>query len=256
MPTERLVELIPPRRRQHEPHPQQAAEHRQRPGHVVAVTDERERVPRQPAHAPLQRVDVGQRLAGMAVVGEPVDHRHTRRRRQLLDGGMGLRAADDHIDILAEHAAEVGDALPRRREARVVAQEEARAAQVHHRRLEAHARPQTRLLEHERHHAARQQGVATARVVFLFEITRDREHGLDLVGGQIFGNNQVSHETNDRCKVSGKGKAAATAAKPIGFRNVRPLREWPATDGRSLREPRRPRSSSPAADGSRGPACS
>ena len=171
MPTERLVELIPPRRGQHEPHPKQAAEHRQRTGHVVAVADEGERVPRHPPHVLLERVDVGQRLTGMAGVGEPVDHRHTRRRRKLLDGGMSLRAADDHIDILAEHPAEVGDALPRRRKPRVVAQEEARAAEVHHRRLEAHPCPQTRLLEHERHHAARQQGVATARVVFLLEIT-------------------------------------------------------------------------------------
>ena len=75
---------------------------------------------------------------------------------------MGLRAADDHVDILAEHAAEVGDALPGRRKAGVVAQKEARAAEVHHRRLEAHPRPQAGLLEHQRQNAARQERVAAA----------------------------------------------------------------------------------------------
>ncbi len=82
---------------------------------------------------------------------------------------MVVRADHDDVDVLAEHAAEIGHALARA-EADVVAQEQAVAAQVDHAGLEADARPQRRLFEQQRHHAAGQQRLAQALLILGLQI--------------------------------------------------------------------------------------
>ena len=71
------------------------------------------------------------------------------------------RVGPDHddVDVLAEHAAEIGDALAAA-ETDVLAEEERAAAEVDHRRLEAHARPQRLFFEEQGHHAAGQERLA------------------------------------------------------------------------------------------------
>ena len=95
------------------PHSQQATDDRQRPGDVVAVADKRQRQAGEPADMGAEGVEIGEGLAGMAVVGEAVDHRHARDGGERLNRLVGLRAADDDVDVFTEHPAEVGDALAR-----------------------------------------------------------------------------------------------------------------------------------------------
>ena len=191
VPTKGGVKLILLRGGEHEPHAQQTADHGQRSCHVVAIADEGHGESLHAAHLLPQRVDVGERLAGMRLVRQPVDHRHARHLGQSHDRFMGLRAADDRIDVFAEHAAEIGDALPRRCKPRVGTEKQARATEVRHRGLKADPRPQALLLEHERQHAAGQERVATARNELLLEVARDRKHGLNLGRGQVFGNDEM-----------------------------------------------------------------
>ena len=107
------VKLIGLRRGQCKSHSQQTTENRQRPSDVVAVADKRKLQSGHAANVLLERVNVGQRLTGMAIVAQSIDHRHRRRRRQLHERFVILHATDDSINILTEHAAKIGDALPR-----------------------------------------------------------------------------------------------------------------------------------------------
>ena len=112
MPAEGGVELILLWSGEHEPHAEQTADHGERLRHVVAVAHEGHRQAVHSPHLLTERVDVGKRLAGMGLVGKAVDHRHARHLREPHNRLMGLRAADDRIDIFAEHPAEISDALP------------------------------------------------------------------------------------------------------------------------------------------------
>ena len=110
-------------------HAQLAAAFGQAAGHVVAVADIGQRVALQPADQFLQRVQVGQGLAGMGKIGQPVDHRAGAVLRQLDDRLMLIGPHHDHVDILAEHAAEIGHAFARA-EADVLAEKQAAAAKL------------------------------------------------------------------------------------------------------------------------------
>ena len=103
---------------------------------------------------------------------------------ELDDGRMPLRSDHDHIDHLAQHAREIGDALAFA-ETGVVAEHEAAAAQVDHARLETHPRPQRLLFEQQRQHPARQQRLAQALPEFGFQILGDRKDPLNLGSGNI-----------------------------------------------------------------------
>ena len=110
-----------------------------------------------------------------------------------LDGGLVAVAADhDDVDVFAEHAAEIGDALAAP-EAHVVAQEQRAAAQVGHGRLEAHAGPQRLLLEEHGHHPPRQQGLAEAAGELGLQVFGDGEDPLDFRRRQVGHRQQVSH---------------------------------------------------------------
>ena len=100
-----------------------------------------------------------------------------------------LAADHDHVDVLAQHAAEIGDALAAA-EADVVAQEERAAAQVGHGRLEADAGAQRLLLEEQGHHAAGQQRLAQAAGELRLQVLGDGEDPLDL------GRRQVGHASS------------------------------------------------------------
>ena len=128
-------------------------------GHVVAHRRRRPACALQAADQFAERVQIGQRLAGMGVIGQPVDHRASAVLGQSANGLMAVGADHDAVDVLAEHAGEIGHAFAGA-EADVVAQEQAAAAEVGHAGLETDARAQRRLLEQHADHAARQQRLA------------------------------------------------------------------------------------------------
>ena len=177
-------------------------------GHVVAVADPGQSQPGQLAAVLLQRVQIGQRLAGMGEVGQAVDHRARRVLGELHDRRVPLGPHDDHVDHFAEHAGEIGDALALA-EAGVLAQHDAAAAQVGHAGLEADARPQRRLLEQQRQHAARQQRLAQALRELGLEILGDRKDPLNLGGGNVGECKQMSHGSS---REQGSGSRELQAA--------------------------------------------
>ncbi len=80
--------------------------------HVVrAVADVGERAPRERAEALGHRLQVGEDLARVELVGQRVDHRDRARARQLLDAVLAGRAPGDRGDLPGEHPGDVGDRL-------------------------------------------------------------------------------------------------------------------------------------------------
>ena len=140
----------------------------QRPGHVVAVADEDQRLARRAS--PNASWIVSRSASawhGWDVVGQAVDDRDRRvvaraPRRSRARRSRSTRASTYWLMI----AGEVGDALAARRGRRRCREEDAGAAELGDRRLEADARPQRRLLEDqaERSRPGRSGGaVAAAR---------------------------------------------------------------------------------------------
>ena len=110
-----------------------------------------------------------------------------------IDGQLvPVGADDDHVDELAEHLAEVGQALAAAKPD-VVAEEHRAAAQVGHARLETHPGPQRRLLEQQGHDAAGQERLAEPPGELALQVLGDREDVVDLAGGKIGQSDEVSH---------------------------------------------------------------
>ena len=80
-------------------------------GHVVAVADPRDALPFPAAEVLLDREEVGEDLAGVGEVGEPVDHRNRGEPGQLLDLGVVVGADHDAVHVAREHAGGIGDRL-------------------------------------------------------------------------------------------------------------------------------------------------
>ncbi len=99
---------------------------------------------------------------------------------------------NDDVDIFAEHAAEIGDALAAA-ETDVLAEEQRTAAKVDHRRFEAHAGPQRLLFKEQGHHPAGQERLAKAALEFRFQVFGNGENSLDFTGREIGQRQQVSH---------------------------------------------------------------
>ena len=99
----------------------------------------------------VQRQQVGQRLAGVLLVGERVDHVQPRRRRRELHQPVLRKRPDHHARHPAfEVAGDVGNRLAFTH-GDVLRRRDHVAAQLAHGNLEGAARPQRRLLEQQRH---------------------------------------------------------------------------------------------------------
>ena len=167
-----------------EPQPHLAAAFGQAAGHVVAIAHVGQCPAFDAAEDFLQRVQVGQRLAGMGQVGQAVDDRASAIFGQLGQSVVVIGADDDQIDVLAQHPGEIGHALSGAK-ADVVAQEQAAAAQMAHARLEADPSPQRGLFEQQGHHAPGQQGLAQALRELGLQVLGDGKNAIDLDRCQV-----------------------------------------------------------------------
>ena len=79
--------------------------------HVVAVAHPDDGAAADVAAVLEPGLHVRQQLAGVEVVGEGVDHRHTRMGGELLDDGMGEGADHDHVHHPRQDPGAVGDGL-------------------------------------------------------------------------------------------------------------------------------------------------
>ena len=105
-------ELVAGRRRQSHVHAQHQRPLGERCGDVVAIPDEGHGVALQVAELFVQRQQVGQRLAGVLLVGERVDHVQPRRGRRELHQPILRKRPDHHARHPAfEVAGDVGNRL-------------------------------------------------------------------------------------------------------------------------------------------------
>src|SRR4051794_28434219 len=79
------IQTVPRRGRENEADAELATAQRQRSGHVVAITDEDKGASLEVAENLVNGIQVRESLAGMAIVGEPVDDRTRRDGRERLD---------------------------------------------------------------------------------------------------------------------------------------------------------------------------
>ncbi len=130
----------------------------QRVRHVVAVAHESQLQRRHIAEALLEREVIGQGLARVLQLAEPVDDGHGRVLRHVGDGRMLKGTQHDAVDPALQVVGDVGDLLARVNAAGVL-HEHGGAAQLADADLEGHAGAQRRLLEHE-HELLAGQGAA------------------------------------------------------------------------------------------------
>src|SRR5712691_1893291 len=200
------------------------AEH-QRMRDVVAVTDVRDRdAAKIGAFALADREDVGETLARMALVGEPVDHRDFAVARELFNRLVRVDAQHHRVRHSARDAGHVGDALAapetdlRGREVHAV------PAELRDPDVERQARAETRLLEDECDRAAREAftGRAGLEPPALFQ------QESELVALEVADRQEVAHPRRDghygkarrRGRRSSTSRSSAVATRAASWRIV------------------------------------
>ncbi len=164
-----------------EAHSQLRRSRHERSAHVVSVTEVRDPNAREPAQALADRHQVGEDLARVGDVGQPVDDRHARVGGELLHILMRERADDDAVEIAREHVRRVLDRLAAAELKIVGAQVEPEAAELGDSNLERDARAGGRLLEDHPERTAGEQTVLLALALKLLQLVGEVEDELELV---------------------------------------------------------------------------
>ena len=113
----------------------------------------------------------------MRGVGQPVDHRHGRMARELVQLSRLVGADHDRVDIARQHARGVGHGLAAPELTVGGVEKDRVAAEMAHRHLERHAGPRRRLLEDHRQGLAGERPVAPAMLVGEAEIEDPAQRG-------------------------------------------------------------------------------
>jgi hypothetical protein len=133
---------------------------------------------------------VGHALAGVEVIGQPVDHRNRRVGRQIENILVGKGAGHDEVDEARQHVGGVGDRLPAAELDVAARQEEGVSTELGHADLEAHPGAGRRLLEdHAEALALERLGEPLGLGLHLI---RQREDLVRLRTAQVMNRNQVA----------------------------------------------------------------
>src|SRR5690606_15465681 len=119
---------------------------------VVAVTDPGNGLTGDRPLALLERHDVRDDLAGMALVGQAVDHRHGGVARKLHHTLVRVGADHDDVDVAGQHARRIGDRLSAPELQVGMIKCNGLAAELPHRDIERHARAGRGFLEDHYQH--------------------------------------------------------------------------------------------------------
>ncbi len=157
----------------------------EREADVVAVANPGNAEPFDRAEALPHRLQVGERLQRMRLVGERVEDRDRRRRSEHLELRMGVGANRDRVEVAGEHAGGVLERLAARELELVVRQVERGRAEVGRRDLERDTRPRRVLAEEQTEGAPFEQAVRLARALLRLQLVGEVEHGLELGGGPV-----------------------------------------------------------------------
>ena len=160
-------------------HAREGPDHHQRHAAVVAVTEPRHPQAGEVAEALAQGLGVGQRLAGVVGVGEPVDDRHAGVPVELHQRLVGAGAQHDRVHHAAEHLGGVLDRLSPAQLHVVGREHEAGAAEAGDAAHERDPRAGGRALEDQGDHASVEQcrpsiGALALEPVGRVEDRRDR----------------------------------------------------------------------------------
>ena len=174
-------------------HPGQQAAHDEAVGHAAAVTHKAELPPGQGAPALPDGHQVGQHLAGVCVVGQAVDHRHTGQPGKFFQIPLAVGAPDHAVVVAAQHPGGVLEGLApaglQLGRVHVIAQ----AAHLVHTHLKAGAGAGGRLGKQHGHRFPGQQGGGAAQFLLCLELVGHIQDVGQLAGGQIAHFQQIFH---------------------------------------------------------------
>jgi hypothetical protein len=171
-----------------------AAEHHERSGDVVAVTNVRELQPLEAAERLAQGQQVGERLARVMAGAEHVEDRDAAVRGQLLEHHVGPGAHAYRVDVAREHERRVLDRFAARQLHLVGAQDHRVPAELDDPGLERHAGARRRLLEDERHDPAFERARRPRRGL---QLGRPAQQRVELVGGQLRAGEEVARQAGE-----------------------------------------------------------
>ena len=150
--------------------------------HVVAVADPRDALSVPAAEVLLDREQVGEHLAGVGQIGEPVDHRNRGVARQLFDLGVVERADHDPIDVTGQDPSRIRDRLAAADLDVLTREEESLPAELVGADFERHPGAGGGLREDHRQGPAGEWGLAIAP---RFHALGELEELLDLLAAEI-----------------------------------------------------------------------
>ena len=154
-------------------------------GHVVSVTDVGDDDAVEVYLPLVEREEVGEDLAGVEPVGQPVDHRHAGVAREAHGELVIERPDHDPVDVAGEDPRHVLDRLAGADPDLAIGDEHRFPAQLRHRDLERQPGAEAGFVEDERQGLLGQLLVLSTRAEVGLELGRDREEPVDVGPGQI-----------------------------------------------------------------------
>src|ERR1700737_368334 len=123
---------------------------------IIAIPEIGELPPAGGAEFFLQRREVRKSLAGMVEIGQRVDDRNTRVRRQSVEGFLSEYARYDSLHPARKAPRHIGNSLAPAQSRVCVVEENGRSAHVNNADFEGDARAQGRLFKNHRQQTARE----------------------------------------------------------------------------------------------------
>ena len=130
-------------------------------------------------------IDIGQDLARVILVGEPVDDRDAGMRREAFDDGLLEGANHDHVDHSRDDPSEVLDRLAARELCVAAIEVDGNPTELVHAGLERDARARGSLLEHHRQGSIAQRLVDLVALETFLDPARAVEQVVELVAAEI-----------------------------------------------------------------------
>src|SRR5216683_3401977 len=175
----------------------------QRMANVIAVANVSELEAAQRPKFFFQSEEIGQRLAGMKLVGKRVDHRDAGIRGHFLEDALMINARDDALHPALEVASDIGDGLPRaeRRGGLGVVQEYDRSTHALDADVEGDTRAERGLLKNQRDEFAMERGGVAAGAGL--DIRRELEQFARVRGAPLRSGEEIIRQGNGRNECCG-----------------------------------------------------
>ncbi len=186
-----VLEEVAGGRTDHHLDTKRASDQRQRSRDVVAVSDVGDAEAFERPEALAERLEVGERLAGMMERGERVDHRDARCCGQRFDGVMRAGPDDHPLEVAGENAGGVADRLAPTELELVGAKGDGMPAELGDPDLKRHSGARRRPLEEQRDRPALERRRALSRAPSRLQLGRAIEKPLELRAAKLLTGEEV-----------------------------------------------------------------